>query len=201
MKRLLRLIVAAAVTTGTLACGSPADQSSSQAVRTGQLQPHYDREGRLQKLEYDRNEDGRVDTWGYMDGPRVVKIEVDENGDGTVDRWEYHTTPPAADASANSPGGVDRTLERIERATRFDGKVSRREYFVGGTLSKIEEDTDGDGRLDKWETYANGTLSVMSLDTRGRGTPDRRFLYSVDGSLDHIETDASGSGRFQPVTP
>ena len=50
--------------------------------------------------------------------------------------------------------------DRIERATRMDGKVSRREFFEQGSLARIEEDTNGDGALDKWETYVGGVLSV-----------------------------------------
>ena len=100
-----------------------------------------------------------------------------------------------------APETVDKTIERIERATKFDGKVSRWEYFTGGALSKIEEDTDGDGKVDKWETYADGSLSVMALDSQKRGTPDRRLVYRPDGSLDHIEADPTGSGTFTPLQP
>jgi hypothetical protein len=175
--------------------GRPA-ASVSQAAGNTQPKPEYDDKGKLQKIEYDRNNDGRVDTWGYMDGARVVRVEVDENGDGQVDRWEYHTS----NAASTSPvAGVDATLERIERATKFDGQISRKEYFTGGVLSQIEEDTNGDGRMDKWETYADGSLSVLLLDTHGRGTPDRRLVYRPDGSLARMEADNAGSGTFSRV--
>src|SRR5262245_46752561 len=54
------------------------------------LNSEYSKEGRLTRLTYDKNGDGKPDTWGYMDGTRVVRVEVDEDGDGQVDRWEYH---------------------------------------------------------------------------------------------------------------
>jgi hypothetical protein len=186
----------------TTACSPPysdARPATADSTRTGnaQLKPEYDDKGRLQKIEYDRNSDGKVDAWGYMDGARVVRVEVDENGDGRIDRWEYHTS----DAATPAAGGVDTTLERIERATKFDGKISRKEYFTRGVLSKIEEDTDGDGRIDKWETYADGSLSVLLLDTQKRGAPDRRLVYRTDGSLARMEADATGSGTFSQVTP
>jgi hypothetical protein len=137
-----------------------------------------------------------------MDGTRVVKVEVDENGDGSVDRWEFHRAGDAGAApSTSAPASVDKSIERIERATRFDGKISRREFFDNGVLTTVEEDTDGDGKVDKWETYAGGSLSVMALDTRGRGVPDRRLIYKADGSFDHIEADPNGTGTFTPVTP
>ncbi len=209
--RSARIACAALLASLAIACSqpnaAPAERRPAAPAGTDRLQPTYDGTGTLRKLQYDRNGDGRIDTWGYMEGTRVVKVEVDENGDGTVDRWEIHRADAVAGdtdgAAANPslPAPVDKTVERIERATRFDGTVSRREYFDSGTLTKIEEDTDGDGKIDKWETYAGGGLSTMSLDTRGRGVPDRRLVYKVDGSLDRIEADPDGTGRFVPVTP
>lgn len=195
------LLAAAAACTQAPA-GAPAKEPAEQSRGTDRLQPQYDASGKLQKLEYDRNNDGKVDTWGYMDGTRVVKVEVDENGDGKVDRWEFHRADAPATATPGAPPvGVDKTVERVERATKLDGKVSRWEYFADGALSKVEEDTDRDGKVDKWETYTNGSLSLMALDTQGRGTPDRRLVYGPDGSFDHIEADPSGSGTFTPVKP
>ena len=177
----------------------PKDAPPDQRVETkgnARLKPEYDASGTLRKIEYDRNNDGKVDAWGYMDGSRVVRVETDENGDGQVDRWEFHRETPAVQASSQTGDPVDRTIERIELSTRFDGRVSRKEYFTDGVLTKVEEDTNGDGKMDKWETYRDGSLSQLELDTKGRGTPDRRLIYRPDGAFDHIETDPTGSGTF-----
>jgi hypothetical protein len=173
------------------------------------VRPSYNKEGRLTRLEYDSDGDGKIDTWGYMDGARLVRVEVDENGDGKIDRWEYHTQSTVdsrlstVDSPVNRPASAaaDNTIDRIERATRLDGHVSRWEYFEKGLLSRVEEDTDGDGKVDKWETYVGGTLSLMALDSHARGTPDRRLIYRPDGTLDRIETDPDLSGHFQPLPP
>jgi EF hand domain-containing protein len=200
------------------ACGPAAATTEAEAGAKKDVQSEYDKSGRLTRLTYDRNGDGKIDTWGYMDGSRVVRVEVDEDGDGQVDRWEYHTDPKSstgsngATGSAGSPnasgaggaagagaGGGDPTLERIDRATKHDGKISRREFFENGVLTRVEEDTDGDGKIDKWETYSGGTLAIMAIDTKGRGTPDRRLIYQPDGTLSRIETDPSGSGTWHPL--
>ncbi len=169
----------------TTACSIPAPARND-------ITPEYSSDGRLTRLSYDRNGDGKVETLGYMDGARVVRVEVDEDGDGKVDKWEYHA------ATASTP---DMTVERIERATRHDGKITRREFFALGAITRVEEDTDADGLFDKWETYEHGSLRAISLDTRHLGTPDRRMLYGADGTFLRLETDESGSGHFPPLPP
>jgi hypothetical protein len=210
------LVVGAAMCAGACSQGKVVDAGTREQPQGNErVQPTYDDKGKLQKIQYDRNGDGKPDAWGYMDGSRVVRVEVDVNGDGTVDRWEYHSSRDQGSGigdqggaqsrapKAESPAGerVDPTLERIEEATKFDGKVSRKEFFTAGVLARVEEDTDGDGRIDKWETYTDGVLSMMAIDTSGRGTPDRRLVYGADGSLDRIEADPTGSGQFQPIKP
>ncbi len=157
----------------------------------GRLMPSYDQEtGRLTELKYDRNNDGKVDTWATMDGSRVVRMEIDENGDGKPDRWEYYK------AGANNQG----VLERVESAKAYDGRISRREFLENGQLVRIEEDTDGDGLLDKWERYKDGALVVMELDTEHRGRPNRRLIYGSGGEIERIEADPDGRGEFRPLT-
>ena len=193
-----------------LICSACAPSSSSSTPNSStdvtaaqsRLTTTYGEGGKLEKLEYDRNNDGKPDTWGFMDGTRVIRVEMDENGDGRVDRWEFHRADAGTPAATPGPAAAgDPSLERVERATKFDGTVSRWEYFTNGALTRIEEDTDGDGKIDKWETYRDGTLATMSLDSQGRGTPDRRLVYAPDGSFLRMEADVNGTGTFQPVTP
>ena len=207
------MCIIASMTVAAAACG-PGTTTETASAKTD-VKPEYDPSGRLKLLTYDRNGDGKIDTWGYMDGSHVVRVEVDEDGDGKVDRWEYHSNSSGssgssgASASSSAAGsrgspntsasGGDPTLERIDRATRHDGKISRREYFENGALTRVEEDTDADGKIDKWETYSNGTLVSMAIDTKGRGTPDRRLTYLPDGTLSRIETDPKGTGTWQPL--
>src|SRR5581483_5391158 len=197
MRALSRPLCMLAALAGVAVVAGCRESRSPAAAAAERVRPTYDTaSGRLTRLEYDSNGDGKIDTWGYMDGMRVVRVEVDEDGDGKVDRWEFHNSQPGGKVQ---PGGIDKTIERIERATRHDGKVSRWEYFEQGLLTRVEEDTDGDGRIDKWEQYTAGTLAVMAFDTRHSGKPDRRLVYRPDGSLDHIEADETGSGAFTRV--
>ena len=180
----------------TWAASSCADAAAQREARA-RIQPTYDStSGRLAKLEYDSNGNGKPDTWAYMEGPRLIRLEADENEDTRIDRWEYYR-PAEAGAAAQTK----QFPERIDRATRLDGQVSRREFFERTQMVRVEEDTDANGATDKWETYSDGALTVLALDSSGKGKPDRRLVYRPDGSLDRIETDPDGSGRFQRVKP
>ena len=183
---------AVAIFTIALPCYAASACTSTDA-EPRRIQAKYDQTtGRLSRLEFDSNNNGKPDTWAFMDGTRIDKLEADENEDGKIDRWEYYPATPLPARGKPVP-------DRIERATRMDGKVSRREFFEQGSLARIEEDTNGDGALDKWETYVGGVLSVLALDLQHRGNPDRKLIYRPDGALDRIEVDPDGSGRFQPI--
>ncbi len=200
-------------------CGLPAaapahPPAAGPAQGAARVQPEYGPEGRLTRLSYDKDNDGKPDTWGFMDGARVVRVEVDENADGRVDRWEFHGCPAARPtgcsgaqaggdaraAAADREATPDKTLERIERATRRDGRINRTEFFEDGALDRVEEDTDADGKIDKWERYKGGTLASVALDTQRRGSPDRRLIYADDGSFMRVEG-VAGRSDGQGTTP
>src|SRR5437867_843041 len=83
--RALRPTIVALLAMIVAACGQ------ARAKGNDTVRPTYDKTtGQLTRLEADSNGDGKIDTWGYMDGTRIVRVEIDENGDGKVDRWEFH---------------------------------------------------------------------------------------------------------------
>jgi hypothetical protein len=191
------LIVALTIAAGCRASGK------------ARIEPVYNKlTGRLELLKYDSNGDGRIDTWSYMDGLRVLRIEIDANEDGKIDRWEYYgdaQTLEKIGSSRADDGNVDTwsypaadgTVERVDVSTRRNGRPTRTEHYAHDILVSAEEDTDEDGRFDRWETYDNGRLASVAFDTRHRGTPDRRMMYSADGTA-RLEIDAGG-GRFLPI--
>jgi len=177
---------------------------------SGRLQPVYDKAtGRLTMLTYDSRKRGKIDTWTYMDGPRIVRIEIDGDGDGIVDRWEYYDARQTLEkvglsrANDGTPdawayAAPDGSLARLEISTAQNGKVTRTEFYDHDVITRAEEDTDGDGRIDKWETYRDGAVSMVAFDTTHRGTPDRRLIYQPDGRV-RAEVDPTGSGQFVPA--
>ncbi len=182
-----------------LGCEQPGGDAA-----TPRIQPAYNKDtGRLERITYDRNGDGKLDAWLYMDGTRVVLAELDENYDGKVDRWEYYGDRPASLPTRTGRGLPlpASLIVRAEQSTRDDGRVNRWETYENGRLSGVQEDTTGDGRVDKWETYVDGALRQLELDTKGTGRPDRRIAYPEDGEPGRLEVDRNGDGHFAPVTP
>jgi hypothetical protein len=176
-------------------CGSPVTDPPG----AGRVTPVYHPEtGRLERIAYDRNDDGTPDAWMFMDGTRPVRAELDDDHDGVVDRWEFFAgAAPAAGAAARAAGTP--VLERVEVATGGGGVVSRREFYDDGQIARAEEDTTGDGRVDRWETWTAGALATVAFDTTSRGTPDRRLVYPADGSAPVFEVDPEGNGQFRPA--
>ena len=181
---------------------APACESRSSAI-----EPVYDPlTGKLQLMKSDTNGNGKVDTVSHMDGTRVLRIDIDNDEDGKVDRWEYYDanqrlekigTSRANDGKEDAwlYAAADGATERIAVSTRRDGKIDRTEFYEQDALVRAEEDGDGDGKVDKWETYESGRLASVAFDTVHRGTPDRRFVYGVDGTT-RFETDPDGTGHF-----
>jgi hypothetical protein len=139
------------------------------------------REGRPVRLEADKDGDGRIDRWEYYDGAgQLRRVGESSQRDGREDTWV-------------STSGAE-TL--VERSTRRDGVVDRRERYRGQTLVRTETDSNHDGLPDAWEEYEGGALRVLLLDDGQRsGRPTRRIVYERDGA--RVETDPDGDGTFQ----
>ena len=203
---ILAFIAATIVATSFTACsGTP-----KAADPRGPFNPVYDKKtGKLTMLTFDSKKDGKIDTWSYMDGTRIVRIEIDRDGDGKVDRWEYYDANQKVEKiglSRQNDGKVDAwaypaadgSVAKMEISTRRDDKVTRTEYYERGVVARVEEDTQGSGRIDKWETYRNGALAMVAFDELKRGTPNRRLVYLSDGRV-RAEVDPQGTGNFTPV--
>ena len=176
--------------------------------------------GRLKRLEYDANRNGRNDAVSIMDGTRIHRIELDLDENGKVDRWDFYRedrTLEKVGLSRLNDGVMDSKayygptgdLVRIEVSTRRDGRFDRVEFYEAGALVRSEEDANADGRPDKWDTYRPNpgapagqpayAIASSAFDDEGRGKPGRRFFYGDKGGIERTEVDPDGDGVFEPV--
>ena len=90
-KLCVSLVMVALGITSTAGCEQPPRPVGSETVV-----PTYNAEtGRLERISYDRDKDGKPDAWLYMDGTKATRAELDENSDGNVDRWEHYRADAA----------------------------------------------------------------------------------------------------------
>jgi hypothetical protein len=174
------------------------DGQTYHLVTRGPYQAFYDRWGRLHRLEYDHNADGRPDRIAHHGGHRTPRtIEVDDDYDGRTDRWEDYDDDGTLVrvGTARRGGGPDLWTRsdpdgqdtRHEYDDDGDGRPERVELLEAGRVARVELDSDGDGRADRWQRWPQGRLSDEDVDTDHDGRPDRRIRYHDDGRVLGLE--------------
>jgi hypothetical protein len=171
------LTVLAGLTVG--ACTSSAPPPSDR-----QVIPIYSKQsGRLEALVSDRDGDGALDTRAVMDGTRLNRVELDRNADGRPDRWEYYapdaSDPPRIERAEESDGAEGRitrrefyaqgVLDRVEEDTDADGRIDKWERYAAGVLHAVELDLAGGGRPTQRLIYSNGGVARIETDRDGDG--------------------------------
>jgi antitoxin component YwqK of YwqJK toxin-antitoxin module len=198
------VLIAAVIAVCLSGCSDPEKERIKETTK-----PTYDKAtGKLTELTFDRNKNGKIDTWTDMDGTRPLRSRSDLDEDGKLDRWEYYDDKGGLtkvgfsrkqdgrpDAWAFS--GPDGKVQRVEiSSTSDEKKIDRWEYYENGVLARADEDTNGDGKPDKWETYEGNAVKTAAMDENFDGRPDRRLTYS-GGALVLIESDPDPSGAFR----
>jgi len=71
-------------------CGASPPPPAFRLIEKGPYQALYGADGRLQRLVYDGNGDGRAEVVTlFSPNGKPRQSEIDTDGDGVVDRWEY----------------------------------------------------------------------------------------------------------------
>ena len=167
-------------------------------VTRGPYRAVYDNAGRLERIEYDTNGDGKVDRITRHNGSKSPqRLEVDADFDGTIDRWEDFTEEGKlrryAVAEQDGRPHLWTVVDAKGGAVRYDydrdvdGRTERSEVVENGRIARIELDTDRDGKIDRWQEWKAGRLATESLDIDGDGRPDRRLRYNPKGAFVGIE--------------
>lgn len=184
------------------ACGYEAPKPVPQAYlfEKGPYQGIYGPDGRIIRLLYDQNGDGKADvvTLFYPGAGAPRQIEVDTDLDGVVDRWEYYTpngTREREGWARHKPGKPDLwewtdskgRLTRREFDDDGDGQIDRIEYYEKGELSLVAVDSDHNGKMDRWQSWVGKRVAREELDLDGDGVADRRLLYGPTGAVIGVE--------------
>lgn len=135
----LRGLLAAILGLMLSACDSPRPGPRVRLVEKGPYQALYGPDGRLQRLVYDRDADGRAEIVTlFAPTGKPLRAEIDTDGDSVVDRWEYFRT--------------DGALEKVGLSRRRNGRPDEWDFpDAAGALARRELDEDGDGKADRVE--------------------------------------------------
>jgi hypothetical protein len=165
----------------------------------GPHQPTYDEKGALDRIEYDRNGDGKPDQVARHYGQRIpTLVENDDDFDGQPDHWVYYDSAGLlVKVGSSRKGGTkpdfwvysgpDGKATKQEYDDDGDGRVERVEILTDGRVTGVEVDADRDGKIDRWQNWQAGRLVSEDLDTDGDGKPDRRLRYSPKGEVVGLE--------------
>jgi hypothetical protein len=166
-----------------VACNAPPDpRRTNFEIRAKEGVAKYDpKSGKLQRFDADLNKNGKMETFSYWDGARVIRIEIDKDEDGKIDRWEHYNT--------------QNKVERVGSSSKDDEVEDTWTYpDERGFLARVESDTNRDGLIDKREIFVpregapdGRVLSVVELDIDRSGNPARRLHYRPDGSFEKSE--------------
>ena len=140
----------------------------------------YSPDGKIERLLYDANGDGRADM-AVIYGPRATpdRSQIDTDLDGVVDRWEYF------DARGQ--------LAKVGRSRHHPGKPDAWEvHGTTGEVNRREYDEDGDGQVDRTEFVSGDHVFLEEVDTDADGTPDRRTAFRPDGTVLRTEIIRNG---------
>ena len=117
---------------------------------------------------YDRNEDGKADTWYEYEGNLLVKEYYDNNHNGKADAWYYYEKA---------------VLSKIEIDGNHDGAVDNQGYYdESGDTAEAEYDRNFDGEMDYWEYFENASQVSYESDNDFNGTHDEWGIVE-DGQI------------------
>jgi hypothetical protein len=186
-RRGVRLRVAAVVVlaSGCSLVPAPPRKGRPHLVEKGRFQALYDGEGRLERVAYDSDGDGRAEVVTFF-GPdgAPTRAQIDSDKDGIVDRWESY--------------GPDGRLAKVGTSRRTRGIPDTWSYPDGfGGVSRREYDEDGDGKAERAEDLLDGTVVAEEFDTTRSGSWDRRVVRGPDGSVVRVDRDPDGQGHWE----
>jgi hypothetical protein len=126
------------------------------------------RDGKIVKVEVDRNFDGKIDEWDFYDREgRPERIERDENYDGRPDLWYFYENGE---------------VKRSEQDTDFNGQPDWFTTFEKGLSARSDCRPNGSKIVVRRFIYVHGILSEEWVDEDQDGKFDCKILHDPFGA-------------------
>jgi len=140
---------------------------------------HFDKRGKIIKLEIDSNSDEIMDRFQYYEQEEVKGVERDTNYDQKIDAWDYFEAGKRTrhERASTETGQVNQIIKfdaeerplKIQKDTTGDGLFDSIYHFKEGSISHSTKDMDGDGKVNVWQTYRDDKLLERRVDENGDG--------------------------------
>lgn len=172
-------------------------------------------DGRLNRIDYDANNDGRYDTTDQVgqDG-RVLLRLTDRDWNSIPEHWEQldargRRTASWDDTNQDSAPEIFRAFDPAGRITEEgadrngDGlyevnRIFNTRWPAGSPPVRIERDDNRDGIFERRESYTrDGVLRAVNVDTDRDGVRDHLTLLDAQGRVRKEGFDRDGDGSFE----
>jgi hypothetical protein len=125
------------------------------------------RNGKIAKVEVDRNFDGKIDKWEFFDREgRPERMELDENFDGKPDLWYFYENG---------------SLRRVEQDTDFNGQPDWFYFYENSLLVRADCRPNGSKIVTRRRLYEHGVLREEWVDEDRDGKFDYKILHDPFG--------------------
>ncbi len=125
------------------------------------------RNGKISKIEVDRNFDGKIDEWEFYDREgQIERVEFDQNFDGRPDLWRFYEN------------GL---LVRSEQDTDFNGQPDWFGFYENGILVRLDCRPNGSKIVVRRLIYEHGVLREEWVDENQTGTFNYKILFDPFG--------------------
>ncbi len=165
-------------------CGPSAEEQQLRSTSKGSYDPQT---GQLRAITYDRNKNGRIDTWVRMEGTRPISAQLDTNEDGVIDRWEEYD-PKEALVRA---GWIRAHSETLPDAATLGTAAAAATPLATPPPTTAEPDSwlypGADGRSHR--------IEYLDIDNAGNQVVARREFFE-EAQLVRVEEDKDGDGLF-----
>lgn len=148
--------------------------------------------GPVQQYHYDYNSDGRYDDTSTYSGGKLERVETDRNRDGKVDavtEYDRHGAAARGESDDDFDGRMEARIRYLhgdwisqEVDRNGDGAADYESDAVSGVIYS-ERWLDANGKIVKRVLYKHGFPATGELDTDGDGVLDVRHVYDRIGEI------------------
>jgi len=167
-----------------------------------------DADGKVLRLETDKDADGYKDSIQYYENGNLVRTEKDTNGDRIMDIRNYFSKGRRiSQEKLDLKGHViyiiafdeNEKISEIKKDTDKNGSFEQHFFYISGILASSTCDETGDGNVNVWKTYQNKQVIYEKMDENGDGLPEKEIFFNQNQDPEKSCHDLDADGYFETI--